>query len=339
MSTEVVVALIASGVSLIVSVLSSRHSARSGKEIERLKHGLSRDTTRESIFDAQQAESLKALELSIKAIQRVKDEVQVILSATEVGSDYKSLMDGMRVAREQMFACYEEHMATLDRKEGKIVHSAKNISLHIEAYLKRSLPPQADVIFLSGEQRGQLLAFRDSLTDLQGVLRDSRMDRLMRRLGVPSDIESSQVDAPELTKATDKPSLPPASLEGLRLLVVDDQPSTCELISMFLAGYGVQVEGANSAVEALSVFIDWKPDILVSDIGMPDEDGYWLIEQVRSLNAKEGGGIPALAVTGGWDREDRERLISAGYTMCVPKPVIPSELLDAVTRLAHKATS
>jgi len=331
--TSLLVALI----SLVIAMVSNRHSARSGKEIEKLKFDLSRATARDAISDAQQAESLKALQLAIQSIQRVKDEIQVILSAAESSLESKSAIEGIRSAREQMFACYEEQMATLDSEEARIVHQAKNISLQTEAFIKRSLSPKTDLISLSDEQQEQLLAFRTNLTELQGVLRDSRDARLMRRLGVADIAKPAQIANSESLKVIDNlPSRTSSSLEGLRLLVVDDQESMPQMVALAMKQYGVEIKGANSAVEALAVLTNWKPDVLVSDIMMPDEDGHWLIKQVRALKPKEGGLIPAIAITGGYDAQERKRLLSAGYNVCLPKPVHPPDIIKVIRSLQEE---
>jgi CheY-like chemotaxis protein len=336
MSTELQVALIASGasllaavISLVMSFVSNRHSARSTQEIEKLKYEFSRATARDSIFDEQQAESLKALQLAIKSIQRVKDEIQVILSAEETGLDSKTVLNGVRLARQQMFECYEEQLATLDNKESRVVHEAKNISLHVEAFTKRSLLPQADSVSFSENQQEQLRRFRMSLTEAQQLLRDSRADKIMRRLGVTGVTENSQADSTPSISAIDRYKSSPLSLEGLRLLVVDDQNALPEMVAMVMTRYGLNVRGVNSAVAALDEIINWKPDILISDVMMPDEDGYWLIEQIRSLDS-ELRGLPAIAVTGGYDARERQRLLSAGYTACFAKPVNPADVVNFV---------
>ena len=337
MSTELILALIASStsvliaiISFIVSIVSNRQSTRSAKEIEKLKYDFSRASALEALNDSQLGESLKALQLAIKSIQRVKDEIQVILSAIETPTETKPLMEGIRSAREQMFACYEEQMATLDNDDARIVHKAKNTSLQVEALIKRSLPANAELITLSEELRESLLTLRMNLTELQQSLRDSRTDKLMRRLGGIEPEESSRIIKPGMTNMKEATgSLIPASLEGLRLLVVDDQEGLPEMLSLFMTRNGVNVRWAKSAVEALDLVIRWNPQLLVSDVMMPDEDGHWLIKQVRSLKSEQRG-ITAIAVTGGYDREERQRILSSGFDACLAKPIHPEELIKFI---------
>jgi len=127
-----------------------------------------------------------------------------------------------------------------------------------------------------------------------------------------------------------------ASLQGLRVLVVEDEADARELISTVLEQFGAQVRNAPSAAEGFSVLRVWRPDVLVSDIGMPNEDGFGLIARVRSLTPEEGGATPAVALTAYARAQDRLRTLSAGYQVHVPKPVEPEELAAAVGSLAGR---
>jgi CheY-like chemotaxis protein len=96
-------------------------------------------------------------------------------------------------------------------------------------------------------------------------------------------------------------------LQGVRLLVVDDEDIVRKLVKIILADYGAAVRAVGSAAEALAAIGQWRPDVLVSDISMPHEDGYRLICQVRALDADQGGRTPALAYTALTGTETRER--------------------------------
>ena len=124
-------------------------------------------------------------------------------------------------------------------------------------------------------------------------------------------------------------------LKGLRILVVDDEPDTRELITMILAQSGAQVRACESAAEALEALKLWEADLLVSDIGMPGEDGYSLIERVRQLDSERQSQIPAVALTAYASAEDRARSLAAGFQAHVPKPVEPEELIKAVANMAQ----
>jgi PAS domain S-box-containing protein len=125
-------------------------------------------------------------------------------------------------------------------------------------------------------------------------------------------------------------------LSGLKVLVVDDEADARELMSMVLQQCGAEVQAASSTREALKVLEDWRPDVLISDIGMPGEDGYVLIKKVRALHADRGGRTPAAALTAYARSEDRLRALAAGYHTHVVKPVEPSELAAVVASLAGR---
>ena len=126
------------------------------------------------------------------------------------------------------------------------------------------------------------------------------------------------------------------SLDGLRLLIVDDEVDFRELVTTMLGHYGAVVRAAASAGEALEHLENWKPDVLVADIGMPDEDGYGLIRKVRALSADRGGRTPAVALTAYTRLEDRQRALSAGYHIHLAKPITGPELAAAVANVAGR---
>ena len=126
------------------------------------------------------------------------------------------------------------------------------------------------------------------------------------------------------------------SIDGLGVLVVDDDPDTCDLISTILAQYGAQVRTVNSVEEAMAAIELLQPDVLVSDIGMPEEDGYALIRKVRQLEAEKGGAIRAIALTAFARDEERRKAIQAGFHIHVSKPVEPVKLATVVASLAGK---
>jgi CheY-like chemotaxis protein len=123
-------------------------------------------------------------------------------------------------------------------------------------------------------------------------------------------------------------------LEGLHILVVDDEQDARELVTAVLETCMATVTAVSSVSEAIAAIKDVRPDILVSDIGMPEEDGYKLLSKVRALSPEEGGRIPAVALTAYARVEDRMKVLSAGFQMHVPKPVEPAELVAVVASLA-----
>jgi signal transduction histidine kinase/ActR/RegA family two-component response regulator len=136
------------------------------------------------------------------------------------------------------------------------------------------------------------------------------------------------------------PSLADAvRLDGLRILAVDDQRDALELIETVLTQSGAIVRTCTNADECLKLVQDWRPDVLIADIGLPEQDGYALIERLRTLDAARGGKTPAVAVTAYARVEDRMKILSAGYQMHVPKPVEPAELVTIVASLAGRPAS
>lgn len=125
-------------------------------------------------------------------------------------------------------------------------------------------------------------------------------------------------------------------LAGLRVLVVDDEPDTLTMLRVMVEGLNAQVKCCASAAEALEALDEWKPDVLVSDIEMPDEDGYQLIRKVRERDKASGGQIPAVALTAYARTEDRVRALSAGYQMHLAKPFEPAELAAVIASLAER---
>lgn len=125
------------------------------------------------------------------------------------------------------------------------------------------------------------------------------------------------------------------SLAGLQVLVVDDDPDTRDFLTTVLEQQGAKVTAVTSASEALESLQKLIPDILVSDIGMPGEDGYGLIRKVRALQAEQGGKIPAIALTAYASAEERTRVLSAGFQMHLPKPVEPAELITIVASMNY----
>lgn len=122
----------------------------------------------------------------------------------------------------------------------------------------------------------------------------------------------------------------PPTLVGIRVLVVDDEADARDLLQAVLVEGGALVAAARSAAEGLEEFQRFRPDILVSDIGMPDEDGYTFLRKVRALPDADGGVVPAIALTAYAREEDRVRAIAAGYMTHLAKPVDPDAFLYAV---------
>ena len=140
-------------------------------------------------------------------------------------------------------------------------------------------------------------------------------------------LDSAPLDAPPNSRGL---------LDGIHVLVVDDEPDPRALFRDVLEEAGARVTAVPSAREAIAAMERELPDVLVSDIMMPNEDGYWLIEAVRALR-RDGGRRPrALAITGDSRRHSRTRVLTAGYDAHLGKPVGVDTLCVAVARLAGR---
>jgi CheY-like chemotaxis protein len=144
----------------------------------------------------------------------------------------------------------------------------------------------------------------------------------------------SEVDPPKGGAPTGAPApLVVRSLSGLRILIVEDDTDARELVSFVLSEAGAVVECAASVPEGFDTLRRFNPELLVSDIAMPGEDGYSLMRRVRALCAAEGGTVPAIALSAFTGPEDQIRALEAGFSLHIGKPVLPDALVDAVHTL------
>ena len=148
---------------------------------------------------------------------------------------------------------------------------------------------------------------------------------------------AERIDSSVLNQSGEYSQMDRTSLNGLRVLVVDDEPDARQIITTLIQRTGAEVMACESAHEALEALEKWHPDVLMSDIGMPGEDGYSLINKVRSLPADRGGGVPAAAFTAYAREEDRQRALDAGYQMHIAKPVSSGQLVAMIAHLAGRA--
>jgi len=160
------------------------------------------------------------------------------------------------------------------------------------------------------------------------------------RSALPGSRGGAAAGEPELVEGMDAGADPwsgPALLSGLRILVVEDEDDTRDLLVTALEQCGAEVAAVASVADALKRLDEQVPDVLVSDLAMPDEDGYSLIRQVRARPGERGGRVPAAALTAYARAEDRVRALAAGFQMHVPKPIDPAALVRMVASLAAKA--
>jgi len=134
----------------------------------------------------------------------------------------------------------------------------------------------------------------------------------------------------------DGPLLHTIDLTGVKVVVVDDEADAIGLVKRIMENCGATVEACTSAADCLACIPSFRPDVLITDIGMPDMDGYTLIGRLRAMTPDDGGQTPAIALTAFARSEDRRQAMLAGFDMHVAKPVEPGELVAVVSRLARR---
>jgi CheY-like chemotaxis protein len=127
------------------------------------------------------------------------------------------------------------------------------------------------------------------------------------------------------------------ALEGVRVLLVEDDPDTRDVLALGLELSGAEVIAVSTGPEALDLLPNFRPHVLLSDIGLAGEDGYALIQRVRHMKPEEGGEVPAAAVTAFTLADDRDRALEAGFDTHFAKPVETSELIQTVANLARRS--
>ncbi|WP_223632976.1 response regulator [Corallococcus sp. EGB] len=187
------------------------------------------------------------------------------------------------------------------------------------------------------------LAIVRHLTELHGgtieALSEGEGHGALFRLTLPLSVAASSRGSPPVAQSQarqEAPSLAQEVLKGLQVLVVDDEADALELLSVVLESRGAQVHTASSAREALEKHQLHRPHVILSDIGMPGEDGYSFIRRLRALPLEQGGQTPAVALTAFARMEDRTRALLAGFQMHVPKPIEPAELIIVLASLTGR---
>lgn len=177
-----------------------------------------------------------------------------------------------------------------------------------------------------GEGRGATFILRLPLIAARstGDLPPQRSDQL------------SSNDVEPVFASRSKPTSDNLKLSGIRVLIVDDEADAREVLEVILSQFGAEINVATSASQALEMLEAWRPDAIVSDVGMPNEDGYTLIQKVRALEPERGGLTPAIALTGYGRPEDRLQLLAAGYQVHLSKPVELIQLVDSIADLTSR---
>ncbi len=188
------------------------------------------------------------------------------------------------------------------------------------------------------------LAIVKQLVDLHGgtVWAQSEGDGQGTRfvVSLPLAVSHDRMDDPLSRDRASAPDCAPDSktvdLSGLKILVVDDEPDACRLIKWVLDECHAEVVTASSAAEAMPLVETARPDILISDIGMPEVDGYEFLRRIRALGPTRGGKVPAIALTAFARPEDRAHSLKVGYSVHVSKPIEPAALTATVASLAGR---
>jgi CheY-like chemotaxis protein len=126
----------------------------------------------------------------------------------------------------------------------------------------------------------------------------------------------------------------PSFLQGLRVLLVDNDVNFCNSLTAMLQSYGVKVQATFLGELALEIFMQWQPDVLLSDISTPNEDGYALIHQVRTLTGERGKVVPAIALTETVTEDMYQHALLAGFSLCFAKPVVIDDFVAVLGILA-----
>jgi len=240
------------------------------------------------------------------SVRRRDDQVEIAVSDNGIGIRGEFLA--------HVFERFRQADASTTRKHG-------GLGLGL-AIVKQLVEQHGGTVRVSSAGEGQGASFTVLLPLAQhqdGVLRRQQQNRIAASTSASSALG-------ELT---------PQDLSGLKVLVVDDEADARDLVKRILGDCGAEVVVAASAAEALQMLLAEHPDVLVSDIGMPDIDGFELLALIRALGPARGGDLPALALTAFARSEDRQRALASGFAAHVAKPVEPSLLLAAVAALAH----
>jgi PAS domain S-box-containing protein len=237
-------------------------------------------------------------------LTRVAGQVEILIADTGIGIEPEFLP--------YVFDRFRQADSTSTRKYGGLGLGLAIVRHVVEMHGGR--------VFVSSPGPGKGSAFRIRLP----VALSSNLQQIQSR---PLEEVSSQRSQPAPRQSCD-------SLTGLRVLVVEDHPDTLELIRFILEKCGATVATAPSASEALAILDRWTPNALVSDLAMPNQDGYDLIAKVRARGPGRGGNIPAVALTAYARAEDRARTLAAGFQKHISKPVDPDELVAVVASLA-----
>jgi signal transduction histidine kinase/ActR/RegA family two-component response regulator len=239
-------------------------------------------------------------------VRAFREGSEICISVSDTG-------EGMRAdVLPLVFDAFQQADASTTRRHG-------GLGLGL-AIVKRLVSAHGGVVRAESEGEGKGATFTVRLPARSAV---PAVHRATRGTSSPQAVRDDTGNAPRL--------------DGLTLLVVDDEEDALELVGEVLREQGAEVHMATSAREALDKFASLRPDVVVSDIGMPEADGYSLIRSIRTRPAEQGGRTPAVALTAYARPEDAQRAFAAGYQMHLAKPVEPAQLATVVANLGGRS--
>jgi CheY-like chemotaxis protein len=177
------------------------------------------------------------------------------------------------------------------------------------------------------------LSLARKLVELHGGTIDARSDGAGKGATFVIRLPIRTIAAPDTLEPRSRPISAIGSLSGLRLLIVDDEADARDLVREVLEGAGAKLMAAGSAAEAIAALPAWRPDLIVSDVGMPGRDGYSLLQEVRGLADASLRNIPAIALTAYSSADDADRARAAGFQVHLAKPIEPAQLVAAIASL------
>jgi signal transduction histidine kinase/AmiR/NasT family two-component response regulator len=310
---------------------------------------VSRIITGKLRLDVQPVHLEHILETSIDAVRPAADARGITIE-TDIDSESRVLGDGDRLR--QIVWNLLSNAIKFTPSGGWVRVALKRVDPHLQVTVADSgagiAPEFLPYVFERFRQSdgnstrvhgglGLGLAIVRHLVELHGgsVHADSAGDGQGATFTVKLPIAAVKLDAGARPGA-DRPAATDRVLAGIRVLVVDDEPDARDLLASVLCPHGAEVSMASSAAQARQLFERVRPHVLVSDIGMPGEDGYSLIRRIRAIEERRGRRTPAVALTAFARSEDRSRALLAGFQLHVPKPVEPDEFVIAVAILAGR---
>ena len=235
-------------------------------------------------------------------LQRAASHVEVVVSDSGVGIEH--------AFQPHVFEPFRQGVAGSMRRHGGL-----GLGLSIARHIVE-LHGGEIAVFSEGSQRGATFTIKFPL------------------LATAPDAVATPVRHPIAGAVIGAPRL--ARLDGMRVMIVEDEPSTSEALAVLFSSCGADARVANSAAEALELLEAWLPDVLLSDIAMPGQDGYSLIRAIRMRPIEKGGGVPAVALTAYAKIDDRVLILAAGFQMYLSKPADPNELIAVVRSLVKR---